>query len=197
MLYGAYTHDLITKYCFGEVHSTNWLDDPERGFGRFRRHMESGQGLLPYLTQLHWLFDLMNYIPPSLLARLDEGTLLRVQMQQLYNNLIRTTKAKHGDAKGKPASVENTVSIIDALLDSDLHPRELEDKRLQIEAEIIVIAGTGTTAWALSVATFYLLDNPLVLRRLREALTQAIPDMSVGFNLVQVEQIPYLVCSLL
>lgn len=194
MLYGAYTHDLITKYCFGEVHSTDWLDDPQDGFGGFRKQMEGGHGLLPYLSQLYWLFGIMEYIPPSVLARLDEGNLRRVQMQQLYSSLIKTTKAKHGTTKGsKPASVENMVSIVDALLDSDLPPRELEDYRLQIEAEIIVIAGTGTTAWALSVATFHLLNNPLILRRLREALAQAIPDVSAGFTLPQVEQIPYLV----
>lgn len=189
-LHGAYTQDLITKYSFGEVHSTNWLEDP-RHFTRFREHNHSVHVLLPYLTQLHWLFDLMNWIPPSLLKMVDEGTLLRVQMQQLYADLIKRTKAKHAE-KGsvKPA---DAVSIIDALLDSDLPERELANKRLQIEAEIIVIAGTGTTAWSLASATFHLLDNPLVLQRLRRALEDAILDVSAGFSLTQVEQIPYLV----
>ena len=55
-----------------------------------------------------------------------------------------------------------------------------------------VIAGTLTTAWALSVITYHLLTVPAVLRKLKAELATAIPDPSKSVPLSALEQLPYL-----
>jgi cytochrome P450 len=49
-----------------------------------------------------------------------------------------------------------------------------------------------TTAWALPVTVYYLLNNPDTLRKLKQELTDAIPNPSKSTPLVELEQLPYL-----
>lgn len=60
------------------------------------------------------------------------------------------------------------------------------------EAQIVVSAGTETTAWCLSVMSFHLLSNPAILRRLRKELKEAIPDPDTPVPVEKIEQLPYL-----
>ena len=60
----------------------------------------------------------------------------------------------------------------------------------------MVAAGTLTTAFALSVATYHLLENPRMLRRLKDDLRAAIPDPSQNPRLPVLENIPYLTAIL-
>lgn len=105
--------------------------------------------------------------------------------------LIDDVKAKH--ARGEKAASENTLTIFDDILDSKLPEHELATERLWKEAQVIVIAGTETTAWTLSVITYYLLENPAIMQRLRNTLDEAIPDPAVPVGIRELEQIPLLV----
>jgi cytochrome P450 len=60
---------------------------------------------------------------------------------------------------------------------------------------VLCIAGTGTTAWTLSVIMFYLLANPKALRKLRDELEKAVPDPAAPMTIKELEKLPYLVCS--
>jgi cytochrome P450 len=62
------------------------------------------------------------------------------------------------------------------------------------EGFILVGAGGETTAQTLAVLTFHLLNNPLVLRKLRAELDSAMPDPERQLPWQQLEQLPYLVC---
>jgi cytochrome P450 len=61
---------------------------------------------------------------------------------------------------------------------------------------LIVGAGAETTAASLGVITFHLLDNPEILKRLREELEVALPDSDKPVKLKELEQLPYLVFGL-
>lgn len=87
------------------------------------------------------------------------------------------------------------ATVFDSILDSDLPEHEKETERLWQEAQVICIAGTETTAWALSVITFYLLSNPEVLRTLRDELESAMPEPSETFEIRDLEKLPYLVST--
>jgi cytochrome P450 len=67
-------------------------------------------------------------------------------------------------------------TIFHELLESDLPPSEKGVQRLGDEAQTILGAGLETTAWALTVATFHILDNPNILKNLRYEIEQAIRD---------------------
>lgn len=83
-------------------------------------------------------------------------------------------------------------TLFNALLDSDLPPQEAAPVRLQHEAISVVGAGLETTKWALTVGCFYILDNQVVLARLKEELETAIPDPATLPRLQELQRLPYL-----
>ena len=69
--------------------------------------------------------------------------------------------------------------------------------RISQEGHVIVQAGTVTTSWALTIATFHLLNQHTTsLAKLRAELRAAIPDPNdddeSAFALARLEQLPYL-----
>jgi cytochrome P450 len=57
----------------------------------------------------------------------------------------------------------------------------------------VIGAGADTTATALNVTHFHVLDNPDVLKKLRAELETAMPDKFAPAKLSVVERLPYLV----
>lgn len=90
-------------------------------------------------------------------------------------------------------SVEtNHPTLFHELLQGDVPSSEKSVKRLVQEAQIVVSAGTETSAWCLSVITFHLLSDSAILKRLREELAAAIPNPDEFLPVEKVEQLPYL-----
>lgn len=87
---------------------------------------------------------------------------------------------------------QSAKTVFAALLDSSLPAEELSLTRLQQEASALIGAGIETTKRALSVASFYILDNPTILARLREELISAIPDPQTPPPLYVYEKLPFL-----
>jgi cytochrome P450 len=58
------------------------------------------------------------------------------------------------------------------------------------EAQTIVVAGSETVAWALTVATYHLLSNPKTLRKLKTKLAAVIPDPDFSSCQTTLEQLP-------
>jgi cytochrome P450 len=83
-------------------------------------------------------------------------------------------------------------TIFHSILSSKLPPEEKTVTRLADEAQVLMLAGTLTTAWALELITFWLLSQPDTLRRLKAELRNAIPDPNVPASLPTLEALPYL-----
>ena len=93
------------------------------------------------------------------------------------------------DINGKETSHD---TLFNALLMSDLPAEELSEIRLQHEAISVIGAGLETTKWALTVASFHLFNNTLILGRLQDELATAIPDPSEMPSLTELQRLPYL-----
>ncbi|KAL1636528.1 hypothetical protein SLS56_001113 [Neofusicoccum ribis] len=78
-----------------------------------------------------------------------------------------------------------------SVMDS-LPPSEKSDFRLRMEIEILLAAGTETTATCLGVLTVFVLDDPDVHAKLTKELVDAIPDASKLPPLQVLERLPYL-----
>jgi cytochrome P450 len=87
---------------------------------------------------------------------------------------------------------KNYPTIFHEVLQSDLPPQEKEVQRLGDEATTILGAGLETTAWALTVATFHILNNPNISKRLCQELKKAIPSPHDELDWQQLEKLPYL-----
>ncbi|KID72479.1 Cytochrome P450 family protein, partial [Metarhizium brunneum ARSEF 3297] len=102
----------------------------------------------------------------------------------------------------KVKSTENTgqwkldvshPTILHELLSSENLPDcEKTPARLAQEAQILVQGGTLTSSWALSLATFHLVNQESTLRKLRDELFVAIPDANEVIPLAKLESLPYL-----
>ena len=84
-------------------------------------------------------------------------------------------------------------TIFHALLESDLPEEEKLQSRLWQEGQVVIGAGADTTANALTITHFHILDNPEVHKKLLAELVAALPNKFDPFELRVVEQLPYLV----
>ena len=110
--------------------------------------------------------------------------------------LVQNIRAQIKEIKDRGNSFDRekaSLSILEALAQSNLPDCEKTVRRLSAEGQVLVIAGAETTAWTLSVITFYLLSNPPMLRRLREELDQAAAESSEPATCTRLEKLPYLV----
>src|ERR1700712_1495801 len=80
------------------------------------------------------------------------------------------------------------------MLTHDLPPEECGERRMRDEAQTVIGAGLTTTAWSLSNACFYLLENKEAQEKLRKELLEAIPDIHApdAFDFRKLESLPYL-----
>ena len=68
----------------------------------------------------------------------------------------------------------------------------MTNDRMIDEARILLGAGTDTTASTLAAITYHLLENPSIIKRLREELIEAMPDPKIMPISTQIEALPYL-----
>lgn len=96
----------------------------------------------------------------------------------------------------QPSGKWETISqpaILNGLLSS--RPPSMREKptsHLTQEGQLLAQGGTLTTSWAMSLATYHLLNRPETLRKLRDELFAAIPDSYDSIAVSQLEKLPYL-----
>jgi cytochrome P450 len=84
-------------------------------------------------------------------------------------------------------------TIFAQILSSDLPESELSDQRLIDEGVLIATAGSETTAWAITIATYHIMRNPSVLAKMREeSATVDIPEGDTVAPWTSLEKLPYL-----
>lgn len=83
-------------------------------------------------------------------------------------------------------------TIFYELIHSDLPPEEKSSQRMGDEVQTIIGAGLETTAWALSIACFHIINDPKILQKLRDELNEALPDPSAELDWLTLEKLPYL-----
>jgi cytochrome P450 len=88
-----------------------------------------------------------------------------------------------------PERIKST--IFEGVLSSKLPDEEKTNARLAHEAQLVVFAGQGTTAYTLSAALYQLLVHPEELRKVKAELAAALPDSDEIPSYAQVERLPY------
>ena len=111
--------------------------------------------------------------------------------QEIKSQII---KILYGENEGHKDVAHKTV--FNDILASRLPAEEKSAIRLQQEAVSIVGAAIDTTRATITLATFYILSNPEIERRLVEELHVSFPDPSVTPTLSEIERLPYLTAIL-
>ena len=87
----------------------------------------------------------------------------------------------------------NYASLFHWIVNSDMPESELADERLAKEAQVILAAGSTSTARTLSHITYYILATPRIRSRLQEEVSEVMaawPDKVPSW--VDLEGVPYL-----
>lgn len=183
-LYSGLTMDVIGQYCFGESMDNLKQEQFGKAFLDFFHQMPQGH---PIGRMFPWLFDVLQKIPIGILAKIDPGLQPLADYDKKISSQINSVlhKSKHG----------NIRTVFHEMRDSrHLPPEEKTLERFKAEAAIFLGAGTETTASALTTISYYLLENPGMLLRLRAELESGIPNGSnEPHTLARLEPLPYLV----
>jgi cytochrome P450 len=98
--------------------------------------------------------------------------------------------------KNSPNPEHIKSTIFEGVLNSKLPEAEKSDARLAHEAQLVVFAGQGTTAYTLSAAIYELLANPDELKKVKQELESALPDPGLVPSYSQLESLPYFSAAL-
>jgi cytochrome P450 len=107
------------------------------------------------------------------------------------------TEAKERKRSGE-SLIKNEGSIrgntvFDQFVNSDMPESELSVERLASEAQVLMGAGTATTARSMSHLAFHILRNDRIRSKLREELKDVMDDFPEAIPSWQIlEKLPYL-----
>jgi cytochrome P450 len=90
-----------------------------------------------------------------------------------------------------PKTNDAKTTIFQEILASKLPSEDKTHKRLAEEAQIVVGGGVETTAFALSIAAFHIINTPSIYARLHADLVAAFPNRTT-LELYPLENMPYL-----
>lgn len=184
-MWGCWTSDIIVDYCFERDY--HFAQQPRfRAF--FTDAMIDLLDPVHFVTQFPWVVKFVNLLPEPVIKFMQPGMASVIRFNSEMKDQILDIKR---GTKG-PDSEKSHDTVFSALLDSSLPPEELSVTRLQHEAISVTGAGIETTMRALSLASFHLLDNPPVLKHLREELVTAIPDPENPPSWDELGRLPYL-----
>ncbi|KAI9705095.1 MAG: hypothetical protein M1836_006878 [Candelina mexicana] len=162
LAYRCFTLDVITEYSFAQC--WNLLDSPDfaSDFVHGVRSIARVRGLARFIRGLN---EFLDYIPMSVMAKISEVAAFTGRWgKRMEKQIIEISKGEGFDYHNK-----SHLTIFHELLnDKDLPPQEKTISRLSDEGQVVVFAGSETTAHTLSAIHFHLLDNPSKLERRRK-----------------------------
>ncbi|KAM5349174.1 hypothetical protein ACJ41O_008997 [Fusarium nematophilum] len=187
-VYAAITGDVIGK--ISVMNPPSFVTDPDFSPGWHAVLCRFFAQITLY-THFTFLMGWIQLIPRSILLTLTPGAAGFKAFTDLIVDHIE--EAKRHRAAGKVDEGGRQKTLIEHLLDSDMPESEKETSRLTGEFIAILSGGTMTTARALSTITYFVLADPEIERKLREALAEPMAKYpEVMPRWADLERIPYL-----
>lgn len=186
--WNAFVGDVIMRYCFAfdydHLNSQDFLTNWHEPFWAVTR---TG----PLAMQYPIIPKILNALPFALVERMDP---LFAHLVRLRRDLIKKIKAVKVASAGKDETKTGKSVLADIEQNSSLPQAEKSIQRLMDEAQLLLAAGLLTTAWALSVGSFHIINDHSIFQTLRAELEAAVPDPNVpdAFKWTELEKLPYL-----
>ncbi|KAJ5462572.1 benzoate 4-monooxygenase cytochrome P450 [Penicillium sp. IBT 31633x] len=193
---GALTMDVISAYAFGaETGNMVRQDWGAEYLDAYSKLSQFG----PIGRQFPWLAKFcLTVVPPGLMSRISPAAALIPRNRLFFRDMIRDAilqqeKEKKEDPETSLLPAKKGKTIFQDIVRSKLPPSEKAPGRLAAEANLLLIAGTETTARTLAVVLFHILNNPTELQHLREELAPLMPHSSSRPSLAELEALPFFV----
>ncbi|KAH7176464.1 cytochrome P450 [Dactylonectria macrodidyma] len=184
--FSAFTNDVINEYAFAR--SDHLVEESDFG-AEVTNNLLMGSQSGPWVKHINMVHTLVNALPESISNRCVPGWGGFLKMKNDILDQIQSLEAQTDNDKW----MLDRPTVFQKLLSSKTHPtREKMPSRLTQEGQALVQGGTLTTSWAMSLATFHLLNRPDTLSKLRDELFEAIPDPNKAVPLAKLESLPYL-----
>ena len=178
--YAALTADVISFYSYGQ--SFDYLDHPT-----FNSDVRRGVNGMTHVVHFNRFFPFLlgglRSIPLELVRKVQPYAALVIDLRNTLQRMASNSLNAH-ETKG------SRMTIFGAMNKEEILAVERSIDRLTDEAQILIAAGTETTARVLVVLTYYLCLHPDVLLRLRKELAKLGTDQP---NWTDLESVPYLV----
>ncbi|KAF5973498.1 trichodiene oxygenase [Fusarium bulbicola] len=181
-LYSGLTMDVIAQYCFGESMDNMKQDQFGKELLDFFHEMPQAH---PIGRMFPWLFDIIQKIPISYLAKLDPKLQPLADYDKKISGQISDVLAKE--------KKDGIRTVFHEMRDSKQLPQADKTlERFKSEAAIFLGAGTETTAAALTTLSFHLTENPGMLATLRKELETVMGEGDSPITVAKLEPLPYL-----
>ncbi|PSR80441.1 cytochrome P450 [Coniella lustricola] len=180
-VFKACTSDVINQYAFGDC--LGFMDRADFGKPYFDA-TDLFFGLNHVMIFFPWFAMLVQNTPNWFVKALMPNLAELVDKKSWWIDQVREIRTSPN-----PERVKST--IFEGILSSSLPDADKTDQRLAAEAQLVIFAGEGTTAFTLQAAVYELLANPSVLAKLRAELAEAIPDPNIAPTFSQVDGLPY------
>ncbi|OAG02462.1 cytochrome P450 [Paraphaeosphaeria sporulosa] len=179
----ALTGDIIMDYFFGFNYAQ--LKNPE--FASFHEAFIKIGSTGHVATQFPAIFPIMNSIPDGITAWLQPAAEPLLKFKRDQREVIART------LRGDDVKVNDAQKTIfqEILGSKQLPPEDKTQQRLEDEAQIVIGGGVETTAFALGIAAFHIINKPEIYKRLHADLVKAFPNRAT-LELQSLEQMPYL-----
>ncbi|KAJ5677809.1 Cytochrome P450 [Penicillium maclennaniae] len=185
--FAALTADVITYYSFGWSHG--YLDDANSSSSN--DFVDAVNGLMS-MFHINRFFSILitifRAVPPKVVGWLQP------QMADLYKfkAKLRRQASETLKKRGNHADSKDQVSIFDALVSPHVPPEEKTLDRLEDESALLLGAGTETTARAIVLTMFHLINNRNMTLKLRDELRTVLETPTSKASWTQLEKLPYL-----
>lgn len=149
-----------------------------------------GLNSIHIMKHIPWVYDVMKALPDSLVQWLQPALASFLELRRTARAQIENIiDGQNEEWRGK-----DHPTIFHAILDSKLPSHEKTVERLTEEAQVLVMAGTLTTASTLELMVFWLLKQPATLQKLKNELRAVMPSVTDVGNvpLAALEALPYL-----
>ncbi|KAF5243380.1 hypothetical protein FANTH_8202 [Fusarium anthophilum] len=181
-LYSGLTMDVIAQYCFGESMDNMKQDQFGKELLDFFHEMPQAH---PIGRMFPWLFDIIQKVPISYLAKLDPKLQPLADYDKKISGQISDVLAKE--------KKDGIRTVFHEMRDSKQLPQADKTlERFKSEAAIFLGAGTETTAAALTTLSFHLTENLDMLATLRKELETVMGDGDSPITVAKLEPLPYL-----
>ncbi|KAM3475568.1 hypothetical protein MY5147_003668 [Beauveria neobassiana] len=187
----AFSGDVICRLCMDNPPS--FVEDPEFASEWFDL-FHDGAVSLPLFMGLPWLIHLIRLVPERIMAKLSRNIHTFNKFKLMCQGHIKDAKREKPTMELKGTLTGGTRdTLFRHLLNSNLPPSELSEERLSREAQVLIGAGTMTTAGTLAFLCYYILADPVIKERLTTDLTDVMkgyPDKKPTW--AELEKVEYL-----
>jgi hypothetical protein len=183
----ALTMDVICQYAFANDDNMLMKDDFNLAWKEMTVGAFEGGALL---RQFPSMISMMNAVPDSMMRVMMPSMSLMLDWKAGVRRRIKPILNRTESI----SDIENTShrTIFHELRDSSLPQSEKTVGRFCDEGQILTGAGSETTAKALTIATFYLLEQKELFQKLKRELKEVFPEAGTWLKLTQ---LPYLVAK--